>query len=121
MKRNMDLVRDILLALEEYEHGIFEGSLNIEGYTSEQVAYHVYLLGKAGLLVAMDTTDDQSLSPEAIPRNLTWQGHEFIENSRDPSIWEQSKLVINKAGGASLAIWSEVLKQTVLSNLGINS
>lgn len=117
----MDLVREILLAIEECDHGTFNGALEVKGYSAEEIGYHVYLMDEAGLLDAMDSTCDQSLSPEAIPNNLTWKGHEFLENSRDAGIWEQSKTIVAKAGGASLSIWSEVLKQTVLQNLGLSS
>lgn len=50
MKREMDLVRQILLKIEQHEHGLAPRDLAIDGHTDEQVAYHVHLMGQAGLL-----------------------------------------------------------------------
>jgi hypothetical protein len=36
MKRDMDLVREILVQIEEHEHGMAPRNLTIEGYYSEQ-------------------------------------------------------------------------------------
>ena len=50
MKLDMDLVRKILITLEEQPHGFFCQSLAIDGYSTEQIGYHVTLMGEAGLL-----------------------------------------------------------------------
>ena len=113
MKRDMDLVRKILLALEEYEHGNAPDELNIEGYSEEQIGYHVHLMNKAGLLRAVDITVSGSASPQAIPSGLTWEGHDFLEAAREPSRW-QAALQIAKEKGAALTF--EILK-TILVDL----
>lgn len=76
MKRDMDLIRTMLLTIEANEHG-FVGSIEIEGYTQEEIGYHAYLLGQAGLANVLNV-QVRSESPRAIIRNLTWQGHEFL-------------------------------------------
>ena len=44
MKRNMDLIREILLAIEEqHEYGPIYG-LTIPGYSINEIAYHCQLL-----------------------------------------------------------------------------
>ncbi len=121
MKRNMDLVRSILLEMEKSEHGYCNDEIIIDGYNKEEIGYHVYLMIEAGLLVGVVVTTARYPSPFATQRNLTWAGHEFIESSRNSTIWEQSKEIVNKVGGASIGIWTEVLKQTVLNNLGLGS
>jgi hypothetical protein len=116
----MDLVRKILLALEAHEHGNAPRELKIEGYSEEQIGYHVYLMNEAGLLQAVDTTHRpvypphmQGLSPQAVPVCLTWEGHEFLEAAREPSRW-QAALQIAKEKGAALTF--EILK-TILVDL----
>jgi|GEM_PF-7061885 len=47
MKRDIDLVREILLALEEHDHGYAPKDLEIRGYSKEQIGYHVWLMGRA--------------------------------------------------------------------------
>jgi hypothetical protein len=48
MKRDMDLVRKILLQIEEHPHGFAPNYLAIEDYTQEQIGFHVLLMGEAG-------------------------------------------------------------------------
>jgi hypothetical protein len=71
MKLDMDLVRKILIALEDHPHGSYGQFIRIEGYSPEQIGYHVTLMGEAGLLVAVDVTTMDSESPEAMPERLT--------------------------------------------------
>ena len=65
MKRDMDLVRAILLEVEKHSDGFAPCELEIDGYTPEQIAYHAYIMGEAGLVHAIDTTHTGSSSPEA--------------------------------------------------------
>ena len=66
MKRDMDLVREILLALEAQEEAFSPQRLEIDGYSAEQIGYHCYIMDEAGLLEAADTTTFDSKSPEAL-------------------------------------------------------
>lgn len=115
MKRDMNLVRYILLALEEDEHGHAPRRLKIEGHSEEQIGYHVYLMGQAGLLEVTKATTSDSLSPTAIPITITWEGYEFLELAREPSRWRQAVEKVTK-GGAALTI--DILKNvlTALAN-----
>ena len=63
MKRDMDLVRKIVFALEEHEHGHAPHPFLIEGYTDEQVGYHTHLMKEAGLILAANVTTMESTSP----------------------------------------------------------
>jgi hypothetical protein len=121
MKRDMDLIREILLTMERHEYGNAPDILEVEGYTEEQIGYHCYLLNDAGLINAADVTDASSTSPSAIPFNLKWNGHEFIANAQNENIWGQAKEAVAKLGDASFSIWSSVLVEVVKRNLGINS
>jgi hypothetical protein len=47
MERDMDLVRQILLRLEKRTD---TGPLQIDGYTAEQIGFHVWLMNDAGLI-----------------------------------------------------------------------
>ena len=53
MKRDMDLIRAMLLAVEEHPSG-FAPKIELQGYTQEQINYHAYLLGEAGLANVAD-------------------------------------------------------------------
>ncbi len=119
MKRNMDLVRQILLNMEENEHGNAPSDFAIEGYTEEQVGYHCYLLNEAGLIKATVVTANELKSPFAVPINLRWDGHEFLNNAKNENVWSQAKEAVSKIGDASFSVWASVLSQVVSKNLGL--
>lgn len=54
MKRDMDLVRRILEVIEAHPYSMRGVELQPEGYSPEEVTYHVLLLHEAGLLRAID-------------------------------------------------------------------
>ena len=68
----MGLVRQILLAVETHDQGYAPQNLRIDGYATEQVGYHAYLLMQAGLVEGIGSTNMESTGPTAIILNLTW-------------------------------------------------
>jgi hypothetical protein len=108
MKRDMDLIRQILLTVEAHPSG-FAPQIEIDGYTQEEINYHAFLLGEAGLAKVNNVTHMGSKSPEAIIVNLTWEGHEFLDSARENRIWNLTKDAIGKLGGASIQIWTALL------------
>lgn len=119
MKRDMDLIRKMLLQIESDEHGFAPKEIEITGYTQEEIGYHAILLGEAGLAKVVDLTSDGSDSPEGMITRLTWAGHEFIDASRETHTWNEAKDLINKIGGATMQIWITVLTSLIQKKLGI--
>lgn len=117
MKRDLDLARKILLTLEENEDATGHGfvRLNVKGYPSEQVSYHVKLLDSAGLIEAVDISTLNSFQWQ--PRNLTWYGHEFLDASRDENVWKEAKERMEKVKSFSFAILLEVLSEIITTSL----
>ena len=104
MKRNMDLVREILLALEAQEHGFAE-DIELRDYSKEQIGFHTYLMGQAGLLTTIDVTTHADGSPSAKALSITWEGYEFLAATRQEPIYAKlKKLVVNKTGDLSYEI-----------------
>jgi hypothetical protein len=96
MPRSMDLVRDILFALEE---NTFPQRVTEKGYPQEQIGYHVHLMAEAGLITAHDTTSRRADYPTALPRGITWAGHDFLEAAREPKRWGKVKEAFQSIGG----------------------
>ena len=44
MKRDMDLVRKIILAFEEHPSGTLPGIASIDGYETNVIAYHIHIM-----------------------------------------------------------------------------
>jgi Hypothetical protein (DUF2513) len=113
MQRNMDLARAVLLELEKCP---FKGgwhNISVEGQSEEDVSYHISLLYETGFIDAIDLTTMGSPHPEWKAKTITWEGHEFLDASRDNTRWERAKVVIKEKGGA---LTLEALK-LVLSDL----
>jgi hypothetical protein len=111
MKRDMDLVRQILMIIEDHEHGFAPETIDVDGYTKETIGYHLVLMEEAGLIRAADTTLFGGPSPSAMPERLTWAGHEFIANARNETIWAKVKATVVAKGGS---VSFEVLKFLVV-------
>ena len=119
MKRNMELVRQILLKLSDHKHGYAPNPFTIDDYTDEEIGYHCLLLSEAKLIKAVESSAMDDASPRALPIRLTWEGHEFIENVRNENVWNQTKEIVGKLGDASFSVWTSVLSQVIIKNLGI--
>jgi len=118
VKRDIDLVRKILFKIEQHEHGMAPRPLSIEGYTDEQVGYHVHLMGQAGLLEVADVTNRGSRSPEAVPVSMTWAGHEFLDAARSDTVWSKAKERIGKTvRSCSIEVMKEILRAVALEML----
>src|SRR5579862_9015086 len=109
MKRDMDLVRTILMRIESNSSGSLPDNFGIQGYRPEQVGYHAHIMMQKGLIEAEDITNFESDGPEIVPTNLTWKGHEFLDLARDQGRWNRAKAIIAKVGGAPISVWMKVL------------
>lgn len=119
MQRDMDLAREILLEME-CRGSVEEQSqpISIEGYSNEQVSYHIQLLCDAGYMEGINATSSSGLL--WLPKSLTWAGHEFLELSRVDTRWsEAKKIVTEKAGSVGFELIKEVLVSLARSTLGI--
>ncbi len=89
MKRDMELIRKLLLTIEKNPR-----QLEVEGYDKNQVKYHALLLIEAGFLDGnvSDTLANTSVVPSFVSVNrLTWDGHEFLDNIRKEEVWNTIK------------------------------
>jgi hypothetical protein len=110
----MDLVRKIVLALEDHEPGFAPDNFAIQGYNNDVVAYHVYVMAQGGLLEAQEVNGFGDTSPGALPRSLTWAGHEFAAATRNEGVWNQAKTLVTKAGSSAFPVWIEVLMKLAI-------
>lgn len=80
MKRDLDLIRKLLIYFEEKPGPEVEESPAIDGHDQSTVQYHLRLMYDAGLINC--ETKRSSSTPERIirvcPFDLTWEGHEFL-------------------------------------------
>ena len=98
MKRDMDLVRLILLEIEDKYRSTAIYDLAIDGYDTEMVAYHCKILYEAGLISDYKAQyADNEIYVFGVG-SLTWDGNDFLEKIRDDSQWKKVKETIIKKG-----------------------
>jgi len=96
MKRDMDLIRKLLLAIEAGDSGIMTKDTTVDGFTKEQIGYHAALIDEAKLAIAYEQRGDKF--PTFFILRLTWQGHEFLEAARSESIWRKAVGTLKEKG-----------------------
>lgn len=96
MKRNMDLVRDIMIEIEEKSSlerdGLRSGELIDVGrkYDTENILWHCELLIEAGFVKGKSLRTMGGLQ-EVIIQSLSWDGTEFLDAIRRKTVWERTK------------------------------
>jgi hypothetical protein len=120
MKRDMELIRKILFALEERESGFAGGELAIEGHSEDEIGYHVLLMMEAGLVHGIETTHRGSAVPTGSAARPTWKGYEFLDASRNNTLWNKAKGKVKDVGGSvAFATLMALLKKLAAEALGI--
>ena len=118
MKRDMDLIRKILLHVEENDNLKFA----IDRYEQREIAYHVRLLVEAELLkaVAIPVLSGDIVLQDTGHTALTWGGHEFLDAARDEGRWNKAKgIVKEKAGTVTVAAFTQLLVQIMKDAIGL--
>lgn len=91
MKRDRDVVRKILLKLEEIGNTTsYLQPDGVNGYDHELVSYHMQLLDEAGLIDA-ECIRGMGTPLYCVAKSLTWRGHEFLDQIRQDSVWNKVK------------------------------
>ena len=99
MKRDMDLVRAILLAVEEnkaarvdqleIDKALEKMFPNGPTWRGEQLIEHVQMMKEAGLVEANIRRAMRGGAFTGL--RMTWHGQEFIANARNEGVWKKAK------------------------------
>lgn len=126
MKLEVDLVRLLLLHIEEHATRPISDLDNIEidGWTKEQIDYHVVQLEDAGFIEASIDSVPDNEDPNLVHvlysvRRLTYKGHEFVETVRDDTIWRKVKEKARAVGAMTLPALIQIGAGVIKSQIGI--
>lgn len=111
MKRDMDLIRELLLEIEENQTASdfsYEINANLN-FDANTVYQHLKLLRDGGMIDGEDSLS-QDRSSKIIVLGITWSGHDFIDSVRDPEIWRRTKEGALAAGGFTVELLTELAK-----------
>jgi hypothetical protein len=89
MKKDWDLIRQILLTVEAAGANDKISDNDIDGCTPETFHHNAILLTEAGWVHAMIL---QNLETTLI-ESLTWDGHEFLDAIRNDATWDKIKTI----------------------------
>jgi hypothetical protein len=122
MKLQIEIVKSLLEVIEEstdfpeiiYLSSEDVPSLNIDDNT---VTYHLCLMLEAGLIKGTEHTNRGG--KRILIHRLTWEGHAFLANSKNPTLWNKLKSVSSSVGSFSLDVAKSTL--TTLATSATNS
>jgi hypothetical protein len=116
MKRDMDLMRGLLLKLEALpvpRGGVLtippnHEAIAVEGYDVDQIDYHLSQIIREGWI---DEGGEGARPMIGIGfRCLTPAGHDFLDSVRDPETWSRTKKAAAGAGGFTLDLLRDLAK-----------
>ncbi|EGR1226405.1 DUF2513 domain-containing protein [Vibrio parahaemolyticus] len=92
MKRNFELIRELLFYFENKEDSQMVETPEIPEFDDLVINYHCRLLFDAGFLrceAIRSSTSDRVI--RVVCFELTWEGHEFLDRIRSNTTWNKVK------------------------------
>lgn len=121
MKRDLDLMREILLFIEEHSppHGGLDKPLEISGYDRDTVFAHTELLIDEGYIDAKVLHGMTGIHDIMVDR-LTNRGHDAIAAARNKPMWQNAKKTAAEQGvSLTLGLMVELVKAEAKKYLGL--
>ena len=123
MRRNMDLIRALMLRLEELPmemgdaRSIVVPDKQLDGIEASdaEMLHHLELLRDEGFLDC--PSGDQPMLGITY-MGLTWRGHDFTDSIRNEEVWGKTKAAANRAGGWTASLLTEIAKAIIKGELG---
>ena len=116
MKRDDDLIRELLFKYEESEDWLqlMPGQTLDSSSSARRERYHVLLLSDEGLITGVGNGTFR----------LTSKGHDYVSAIRSATVWNKTKEAAAQIGGATLGMMKDLavayLKQEAANKLGIS-
>jgi hypothetical protein len=118
MKRSMDLIREILLHIEENQNDVNPLNVRIKGYSDYEITYHLNILKEANLVTLSINFVPDSTGINICVSRMTWGGHEFLEAAKDKKRWESAKkYLLGKVGSTPFTILQSLLLKIISEDL----
>jgi hypothetical protein len=93
----MELVRTILIDIEDREEFDVPYVPEVQGHSEKEIFYHLKVMHDAGLIEAGDWSSEDA--PHWVASSLTSAGHDFLDAARNDTIWAKAKSAILSSGG----------------------
>jgi len=91
-------------------------ALAITDRADAEVTYNLMLLIEAGSVAG---NAERASSGKVVISRLTWEGHEFLDDIRDPEIWHKTKERGKAVAGVGVNFIWEIAKAEIKAKLGL--
>lgn len=123
MRRNPELVRKLMLAIEQTSQPLTDQA-QIDSYPRDEVAYHMRLIIEAGFAQG-DVLEDHSGGNTTVSRNvvivrMTNAGHDFIDSVRGDTVWNAVTEKVKTLGGSfTLNVLQQLALRVLMAHAGL--
>jgi hypothetical protein len=98
MKRSWDVIRNLLIKIEEQPGPRFElYPKDFSPIDEECAAYHMLLLHKAGMIEGIPR-DMMGAPLSFIATGMTWEGHELLDSIKSNNLWLKVREMARQKG-----------------------
>ncbi len=124
MKLNHDNVRSLLLFVESKEENSSRSEAELMEFATQneisknELIYIIQRLTDAEFITSSIQYASNQVYWFSI-NTITWDGHSYLDNIRDPKVWKNAKSVASKIASVSLPIMGEIAKVQLMKLLGI--
>lgn len=122
MKRDIDLIRNMLLHIESSDRPrelLNKDFLHLHP-DIEIINYHLYLLVDANYICARDIWAYGQDYHDYVVKYLTNSGCDYLDSIRNDSIWESTKTTLSKIGdAAALDVIQTIASKIILAKLNL--
>lgn len=113
MRRDWNLIRLLLLQIESGK-----AQVDLDKYTPEKQLYHSVLLIESGLAHGKIVPDETGEPIHTSIQRLTWSGHDFLDATRNESIWNKAIGIIGTSVESATAdLLKEACKQLMAAGI----
>lgn len=127
MELNKDCVRDVLLSCEELLKIDEDGYMNslsheelgqaLPNYKTEDIIYTVVKLKEAGFLDVKVTKAFGNILVNVRIYDITFNGHEFLNDIRDDKNWKKVKDIAKSVGAFSINMIAQIAVGVIQTNI----
>lgn len=117
MKRDLDLIRSILLYIESVDdHKISHHTIaEALGRDPDEINFHLTLLADCRYINMMRTTPDHTLKTKYFVNRITSSGYDYLDNVRDNKVYIEAKLRLKQVASYSLDVLKQVAAEVIIS------
>lgn len=122
MKRDMSLIRSLLLKIEDiYEEDLIE-NMKLEGYSDNEVIYHLEMMFSSNLIQEFEKNKYISGEVDYRVGGISWNGHDYLELIRNDEIWKKTMIEVKEKNVPQNIKYIAEVAGTFVGNLinGIN-